>query len=220
MSEPSSSAPNATTPAKPEVSPTRNLIGLIVLVVVLIVGGMQVIAVMGYSSAVKKLNARAAEETKDLMSEDEAEKLMGGKKPEGEGEKVQDGNYTFLKKTYTWTGPIKSYPIYAYYMTSQLGTSLHHFETEQEKYVAEKPPATPATPPQTKGAGGHPPRTKKSAAGKKAEEPKGGQQGPVPSDEYRKAMQKAPAVKDEDKKTDDKAPAVKSDDRKTDDKPN
>ncbi len=224
MSEPNSSAPkpNATNPAKPEVSPTRNLIGLVVLAVVVIVGGMQVMARMGYSSAVGKLNDRANDETKDLMSEEEAEKLMGDKKPIGEAEKVQDGNFAFLKKTYTWSGPIKSYPLYAYYQTTARGVYLHHFETEDEKYVAEKPPAAPTTPPPAKAAGGGPPRTKKAAAGKKAEEKKSQQSGPAPPDEYRKAMDKTQAAKPDDKKADDKAPAPKADDKapapKADDK--
>lgn len=213
MSEPSSSAPNATTPAKPEVSPTRNLIGLIVLVVVVIVGGMQVMARMGYSSAVGKLNDRANDETKDLMSEEEAETLMGGKKPLGEAEKVQDGNFAFLKKTYTWSGPIKSYPLYAYYQTTARGVYLHHFETEEEKYVAEKPPAAPTTPPPAKAAGGGPPRTKKAAAGKKAEENKGGQQPPALPDEYRKAMDRSQAARPDDKKADEKAPTPRADEK-------
>ncbi|MHB1557577.1 MAG: hypothetical protein ACYC61_08870 [Isosphaeraceae bacterium] len=216
MSEPSSSAPNATTPPKPEVSPTRNLIGLIVLVVVLVVGGMQVMAVFGYNSAVRRLNDRTADETKDQVTEEEAEALMG-KKPDGEGTKVEGAGFTFLKKTYRWGGPIKSYSVFAYYTTSKAGTVLHHFETDQEKFVAEKPPATPTTPPPAKAAGG-PPRTKKSAAGKKAAEKKSAQQSPGPPEGYMKAMAKTPAARPDDEKAptpkaDEKTPAPRADEK-------
>jgi hypothetical protein len=221
MSQPSSSAPKATGPAKPGVSPARNIIGLILLAVVVVVGGIQVMAVLGYNSAVNKLNARAGVEEKDLMTEKEAEDLMGGKSPDDAGSEVHDGSMTYLKKTYTWRGPIKSYPLYAYYLTSQVGTVLHHYETEEKKYVAEQAPAptvSEAAPSKGQGKMSRPTGAGKGAArkkdsDKKDEEKKGMQPPAGPPDDYRKAMGKAPAAKPDDKKAEDKAPAPKADDK-------
>ncbi len=231
MSVPSSSAPKPTGPAKPGVSPTRNLIGLIVLAVVVVVGGMQVMAKVGYNSSVNKFNERAKEEEKDLMTEAEAEGLMGGKKPNDAGTEVHIGPGTYLKKDYTWSGPIQSYTLSAYYTTSKMGTKLHHFETDEKKYVPDEAPKLPESAPvPTKGGGGgggRGGRTKKDGAdkkesGKKDEEKKGMQPPSGPSDAYRKAMEKAPASKPDDKKAEDKAPAPGADQKapaaKADDK--
>jgi hypothetical protein len=141
MSEPSSSDTAKAGPPKKGVSPARHAIGLVVLVAVLIVGWLEFSAKNGYNAAVTALNARSQDEEKELMTVQEAESLLG-KSPDGPETVVQDSGRTFTKKTYTWHGLIKSYPLSAFY-TKSTDPRLHHFETEEAKYVPEEAPRPP-----------------------------------------------------------------------------
>ena len=141
---PGSDAPKAAAPKKP-ISPARHLIGLVVLIAVLAVGWLEYSAKSGYNAAVNALRARADAEDKELMTVQEAESLLG-KSPDGPASEVQDGGQTFTKKTYTWRGLIKSYPLTAFY-TKQADSRLHHFETEGAHLPAAAPPPEPTPAP-------------------------------------------------------------------------
>ncbi len=133
MSEPSRSPAENTGSPKKKVSPARNLIGLIVLVVVLAVAGFQYAALIRYSFAVKALDARALDDDKGLMTNQEADSLLD-KAPDGPGSDFTEEGRRFTKKTYTWQGPLKSFTLTAFY-TNGSAAFLHHFEAQGEKYV-------------------------------------------------------------------------------------
>ena len=145
MSDPSPSPAETTGSPKKKVSPTRNLIGLIVLVVVLAVAGFQYAALIRYTVAVKALDARAVDDDKGLMTNQEADSLLG-KAPDGPGSDFTEEGRNFTKKTYTWQGPLKSFTLTAVY-TNGAAAFLHHFETQGEKYAPKWSPATTSVPP-------------------------------------------------------------------------
>jgi hypothetical protein len=130
-----------TTPAgepKTGVSALRNIIGLIVLLAVLVVGGLQVWAKTSYNSAVNALSERTTDETKDLLKIGEAETLIGHESDDA-GREVDETFRKYLKKTYTWhglLGVLPSYTITAYY-TRGVDPRLHHFETDEKKYTPD-----------------------------------------------------------------------------------
>ena len=214
MSEMSSSAPEKSGPAKKPVSPARNVIGLIVLVAVVVVGGLEVWAKFGYNSAVNALNDRMKDEDKGLMTLPEAETMIG-KAPDDAGSDVQEGNFTFLKKNYTWKGLISSYTLSAYY-TNKTAPALHHIEAGKE-YTPE-PRATPPLP--EAGAlplpGMRPVDPSSQKVAKQSKKAKADDKKPA-ADEKAKADDKKPAA-DEKAKADDKKPAAdekaKADDKK------
>jgi hypothetical protein len=133
MSDPSPSPTENTGSPKKKVSPTRNVIGLIALVVVLAVTGFQYAALIRYTVAVKALDARAVDDDKGLMTNQEVDSLLG-KAPDGPSSDFTEEGRNFSKKTYTWQGPLKSFTLTAVY-TNEAATFLHHFETQGEKYV-------------------------------------------------------------------------------------
>jgi hypothetical protein len=143
MSEPESSGASNTSgaPAK-GVSTARNVIGIVALIVFVAWAGMEFSARSAYNSTVGTLNARIEDETKEPLSVQEAETLLG-KAPDGPGTDVTEGAWNFTKKTYTWHGLVKSYTLTAYY-TKQLTPVLHHVETEGAHLEAEKPARAPA----------------------------------------------------------------------------
>ena len=145
MSDPSPSPIENTGSPKKKVSLTRNLIGLIVLVVVLAVAGFQYAALIRYTVAMKALDARAVDDGKSLMTNQEADSLLG-KAPDGPGSEFTEEGRNFTKKTYTWQGPLKSFSLTAYY-TNGADAFLHHFEAQGEKYVPKWSPATKSVPP-------------------------------------------------------------------------
>ena len=77
MSDPSPSPIENTGSPKKKVSLTRNLIGIIVLVLVLVVAGFQYAALIRYTVAMKALNARAVDDGKSLVTNQEADSLLG-----------------------------------------------------------------------------------------------------------------------------------------------
>lgn len=117
--------------AKPPISPARNIVGVVVLIAVVVVGAIQYSQMLGFNAAVKKLETRSQDENADLMTMQDAEGLLG-KSPDGPGTDYNDGNYDFLKKTYTWPALLKSYTLTAYY-TKGKEPHLHHYETEGAK---------------------------------------------------------------------------------------
>ncbi len=145
MSDPSPSPTENTGSPTKNVSPTRNLIGLIVLVVVLAAAGFQYAALIRYTIAVKALDARAVDDDKGLMTSQEADSVLG-KAPDGPGSDFTEEGRNFTKKTYTWQGPLKSFTLTAVY-TNGTDAFLHHFETQGEKYVPKWSSATKKTGP-------------------------------------------------------------------------
>ena len=202
MSEMSSSAPEKSGPAKEPVSPVRNVIGLIVLVAVVVVGGLEVWAKTRYNTAVNALNDRMKDEDKGLMTLSEAETMIG-KAPDDAGSDVQEGSFTFLKKNYTWKGLINSYTLSAYY-TNKAAPALHHIEAGKEytpEPKATQPPPGASAPPS--GGMMSDPLTKRKVA-KNSKKAKADDKKPA-DDEKAKADDKKPA--DEKAKADDKKPA-------------
>ena len=98
---------------KKSVSPGRNIFGIILLLAVVLVGVFQYSQLFAFNSMVSKLEARANDESKNLMTVPEAEDLLG-KSPDGPGVDYVQGPFNFTKKTYTWSGVIKSYTLTAY----------------------------------------------------------------------------------------------------------
>jgi hypothetical protein len=141
MSDPSSAANDKTGPSKKPVSPTRNAVGVVVLIAVLAVGWIQYSARSAYTAAVNALNERTQNETKGLMTVSEAATLIA-KPADGPGVDVKEENATYMKQTYTWSGLLKSYTLTAYY-TKGAEPGLHHYETEGAKYTPETPAAVP-----------------------------------------------------------------------------
>jgi hypothetical protein len=157
MSEMSSSDIENTLPAKKKVSPARNAIGLVVLIVVVIIGCFQYAAFFGFKAAVKALDTRMGAEDKDLVSEQEAESMFG-RSPDGPGSDFQDRTGDFTKKTYTWWGPLKSFTVTAFY-AKRANPFLHHYETEGAKLEPEptvEPIAVDPSKAARRGGGGLP----------------------------------------------------------------
>ena len=133
MSDPSRSPGENTGSPRKKVSPTRNVIGLIVLVAVLALAGFHYAALIRYTFAVKALDARALDDDKGLMTNQEADSLLG-KAPDGPGSDFTEEGRSFTKKTYTWQGPLKSFTLTAFY-TNGAAAFLHHFEAQGEQYA-------------------------------------------------------------------------------------
>ena len=162
MSEPGSVGPEKTVPAKKPISPARRIVSLILLAGVIGFGCVEVIPKWGYNAAIAKLEARTAEENKDLMTMQEAEKLMS-KTADGPAVDFTQDNYRFSKKTYTWNGLLWHYTITAFY-TPEKEPHLHHYATEGQE--VELPKLQKATGPEPKSRGGRGGSTPKGASGK------------------------------------------------------
>jgi hypothetical protein len=147
MSDQSSSGKEHTGSSKKPVSPMRKFIGLVVLLAVLVIGGLEVWAKTAYTMAVKALDARSQDENQGLLAVNEAEILLG-RAADGPGTDVTESLRTFTKKTYTWRGLLKSYTVTAFY-TEGADPRLHHFETEGAKFVPEPQAARPQPAPAT-----------------------------------------------------------------------
>jgi hypothetical protein len=149
MSDPDFSTDPKTSPPKKPISPARNIIGVILLVAVVGVGILQYAQLLGYNAAVKALDTRAQDENAELMTVQEAEGLLA-KGPDGPGTDFDDGNFHFLKKTYTWSGLLKSYTLTAYY-TKAKDSRLNHYETDGAK-LPPRPAAKPLPPGHSRSA--------------------------------------------------------------------
>lgn len=111
MSAPNEGGPPRTGRGPAKVSPARNLAGLVVLVIAVVVGGLEIYANRQAQAAVSKLDHRAGEEEKDLATESEVETLIG-RKADGPG--VSEGSS--VKKTYTWSGVFRRYRVQVEYL--------------------------------------------------------------------------------------------------------
>lgn len=118
-------------PKKTKVSPTRNIIGVILLIGFSAAAILEFTANRGFTSASKKLVARMPDDNSDPNGKDaelptkiEVEKLIG-KSPDGPLVKESGEQLA----TYSWQGLKKKYVIKAYYTTDKQ-PSLKRFETE------------------------------------------------------------------------------------------
>ncbi|MDB5349766.1 MAG: hypothetical protein JWN86_1013 [Planctomycetota bacterium] len=117
--------------AKAKVSPARNVVGLVLLVVFGTTAIVETMANRGFNAAATALKKRLPEETSDsnavvaeLPTKEEAEKILG-KSPDGPLVK-EDG---MRKATYTWRGVIRKHVITAFY-TDEAKPKLNKFATE------------------------------------------------------------------------------------------
>jgi hypothetical protein len=203
MSDPGSTGAESAATPKKKVSPARNAIGIIFLIVAVSIALSQFYAVLGYKAAVKALDARSQDEDKGLMQVPEVETLLG-KSPDGPDTDFQEGNRTFTKKTYTWPAVLKSYTLTVFY-TKGLGPCLHHFVPEGAEYTPETT-VTPSSTPVATNPGPRKARTKRSTAGTsepasakapsptKAAEPTTGEPKPAPKSDEGPAKAKEPAA--------------------------
>jgi hypothetical protein len=213
-----SAAPSAGTPAAPPkkgVSPARNAIGLIALLIVVTVGVLQYMAMGKFNATVNTLNTRMEDESKDLMSLSEAESLIG-KAPDDAGSDFREGTATYTRKTYTWWAPLKSYTLAAYY-TKGTPPALHHTESEGAKFVPEAPPAAPA--PAAGNGGGAPAVAKSRTRGKKAVEAKGEEKPKAEAKGEEKPKAEEPSKAPEKPPAEEKAKADADESSKTPSKP-
>jgi hypothetical protein len=153
MSEPGSVGPEKSVPATKPISPARNIIGLIVLIGVLVFGWFEYMPKRGYNAAVAALEAKTPEDSKDLLTMQEAETLIG-KEADGPPVDFTEGSRELSKKTYTWNGLLRHYTLTAHYSKEKY-PHLIEFKTEgadlpQQPKTLTTPPAAPAT----NGAGG------------------------------------------------------------------
>jgi hypothetical protein len=98
---------------KTKVSPIRNVLGLILLVVLVTVAVLEFSANRGYTAAMNKLTASMPSEEDpkaELLPMTTAEKLIG---KVADGPAVKEEGY--MKKTYTWRGAVRSYKLAAFY---------------------------------------------------------------------------------------------------------
>jgi hypothetical protein len=153
MSQPGSVGPEKTVPAKKPISPARRIVSLILLAGVIGFGCVEVIPKWGYNAAVAKLEARTAEENKDLMTMQEAEALMG-KAADGPAVDFRQNNFDFSKKTYTWNGLVWHYTVTAFYTKEKTTPHLHHYATEGKENEIELPKLQSAAAPEPKSKGG------------------------------------------------------------------
>jgi hypothetical protein len=137
----SSGAVGAGSPKKP-ISPARNVIGIVLLIAVVAWCWFEYSAINRYNAAVTAIDARLGDESKALPPIQEAEALLG-KPADGPGTEYKEGYQTFMQKTYTWRGLIKSHTLTAYY-TNQKEPCLHHIETEGAKH--QPPPVATGLP--------------------------------------------------------------------------
>ncbi len=107
-----------------KVSGGRNLFGLVLLLSVLVVGGLEVMARNQAGEAVTKLNKALENEEGDLLSQEQVETLIGRK---ADGPTVSEGNERLA--TYTWRGVFRSYPLRAYF-TPGIPSGLIRISTE------------------------------------------------------------------------------------------
>jgi hypothetical protein len=199
MSAPGSSGAGGGSAPQQGVSSTRNLIGLVVLIAVLVVGGIEIYAKYSYNSAVTALGKRLEDETKETMTVEEVESLLG-KSPDGPASDVQDGAWNFTKKSYSWNGLLKSYTLTAFY-TNAKDARLHHYETEGAKLKREQPSQltpTPGTAP--------PPSPPRKGEGRKGARPDAKKAGPPEEPKAPAPDDKKPAAAEEKKAA---APAPK-----------
>ena len=136
MTDPMSAPHSKPAPPKKGVSPARNAIGVVALIVAGGIAWFEYSAKIGYNSAASALDKRTQDEHNGFLTPQEAETLMG-KLPDDAGSDVQVNNMTFTKKSYTWKGLFKSYTLTAFYTKNQ-DARLHHFQTSGAQFTPEE----------------------------------------------------------------------------------
>jgi hypothetical protein len=131
MSNPKASRTGKKSSSRKGRFPTRNVISLVVLLVVVAVGWIQYSALGGYNSAVKSLDELTKADDQGLLTIEEAEKRIG-RSPDGPGISSKEGDRTIIKMTYTWRGLLKSYKLTAVYM-KESDIRLLRYETVEAK---------------------------------------------------------------------------------------
>jgi hypothetical protein len=107
-------APEATagsTKTKAKVSPARNAISMVLLIVLLIVGGLELNALFQFNSAVNRLDQALEANEQDLLPRERVEEILG-KQADGPLQPDQPGMQV---TTYTWRGAIRSHVLTGYY---------------------------------------------------------------------------------------------------------
>lgn len=109
------------------VSPVRNVIAAVVLLVLVVIAFFEYSAWWGVKQANQKLERVLGNEEGDLMSMEEVNALIGNK-PDGPG--VEGGEQ--LTVTYSWKGLLRKYTIYAIYKRGSTPRLLQ---------ISDQPPA-------------------------------------------------------------------------------
>ena len=101
------------TPPKPKakVSPARNAISLVLLIVLLVVGGLELTALFQFNGAVNSLDQALEANTADLLPREDVEQILG---KEADRE-LQPSDRGTQQTTYTWQGAIRAHTLTAYY---------------------------------------------------------------------------------------------------------
>ncbi|WP_169978026.1 hypothetical protein [Tautonia rosea] len=99
------------TKTKAKVSPARNAISMVLLIVLLIVGGLELNALFQFNSAVDRLDKALESNEDDLLPLTQVEEILG-KKPDGP---LQDDQPGMQSTTYTWRGAIRSHVLVGFY---------------------------------------------------------------------------------------------------------
>lgn len=111
---PVASSPEATDKpkkAKAKVSPARNAISMVLLIVLLIVGGLELNALFQFNSAVNRLDKALEANEEDLLPRDQVEEILG-KQADGPLQPDDPGSQA---TTYTWRGALRSHVLTGFY---------------------------------------------------------------------------------------------------------
>jgi len=166
-SQSASQAEPSARPSKPPVSPVRKAISVVALVVLLGVLGSEIWALYRFNTGVGALE-RAIEASETALVEiEEAERLLGHS---GDGPLQETGSRQ-LKKTYTWSGPIRTHAVAVYY-SDGVTRGVIRYEIEGAEPVE---PAEPVAPSRPAGPSGPTP-----PAGPSGPTPPAGPSGPTP----------------------------------------
>jgi hypothetical protein len=114
LDEPAAASPEAGATAstpKAKVSPARNAVSLVLLIVLLIVGGLELTALFQFNGAVSKLDQALEANQDDLLPLTDVEALLG-KQPDGP---LQPADRGTQQTSYTWQGAIRAHKLTAFY---------------------------------------------------------------------------------------------------------
>ena len=135
MSDPSVSEPSRPGSSKKPISPARKIIGAVALVALVGVAWLEYSALLGYNSAVRRFQARSEDESKDLMTVQEAETLIG-KSPDGPGTDFDYVVQTFMKIPEILTK--KEYTCARSIQVTQIDSFLHQVKECQSTSLRDR----------------------------------------------------------------------------------
>lgn len=112
MSDAPAPAPPTPPAQKPrgKVSPTRNIVGIVLLIVFGAIAAAEWSAKQKQGAAAKSLEKAVGNDESEMLPQADVEKLLG-KAPDGPGVDEDGQN----KVSYTWSGLFKKYRLNAYY---------------------------------------------------------------------------------------------------------